>query len=70
MSEANHHGGMGNNNNGGKTKGGSSSSVIPAKKKLVQKMMAEKLVQIASSAFKNDAKNKNKVNPHPDDDST
>ncbi|KAG5612008.1 hypothetical protein H5410_023289 [Solanum commersonii] len=64
MSEANRRGGMENNNNGGKTKG-ESSSVIPAKKKSVQKMMAEKLVQIASSAFKNDNK---KINPH--DDST
>ncbi|KAK6792160.1 hypothetical protein RDI58_011241 [Solanum bulbocastanum] len=64
MSEANHRGGMGNNNNDGKTKG-ESSSVIPAKKKSVQKMMAEKLVQIGSSAFMND-NNKKKINPHDD----
>ena len=45
--------------------GGEGGSLIPAKKKSVKQMMAEKILETSSKAFKNDKK---KIKPRDDED--
>ena len=50
---------------GGEGSNGKGGSLIPTKKKSVKQMMAEKILETSSKAFKNDKK---KIKPRDDED--